>query len=67
MLQIAVTEMLITHQRTKKVFDEALNAPDVETNEKGEVAIHGTTYAVWSSKVPAEGKEHLLDVDRPGA
>lgn len=34
------------------MFDEALAGDDVETNEKGEVALHGATYLYWSSRVP---------------
>lgn len=34
------------------MFDEALTGQDVETNEKGEVAVHGRTYLVWASRVP---------------
>jgi len=39
-------------QNARKVFDEALAGEDVEMNEKGEVALHGATYLVWTSRVP---------------
>jgi hypothetical protein len=54
-------------QEAKKTFDKAINAPDVETNDKGEVAIHGTTYIVWTTKIPEDGRENLTDVERLGA
>jgi len=41
---------------------DALNSPDVETNEKGEVAVHGNTFIIWTSKIPEDGREELLDV-----
>jgi hypothetical protein len=46
---------------------DALNGPEVETNEKGEVAVHGLTYIVWTSKIPADGRASLTEVERPGA
>ncbi|KAK6433007.1 hypothetical protein LTR95_010815 [Oleoguttula sp. CCFEE 5521] len=58
-------EELATSKRTKKAFDDAVNAPDVEVNEKGEVAVHGTTYVVWTTKVPADGRPDLTGVERP--
>lgn len=39
---------------------DALNSPEVETNDKGEVAVHGSTISVWTTKVPAEGRESLV-------
>lgn len=54
-------------QKTRKVFDDAINAPDVEANEQGEVALHGTTYCYWTTKIPAEGKNEVFAVHRPGA
>jgi len=39
-------------ETAKKVFNEALAGDDVETNEKGEIALHGVTYLFWTSKVP---------------
>jgi ubiquinone/menaquinone biosynthesis C-methylase UbiE len=32
-------------------FDEIMGEPSVETNDKGEVAVHGKTYFAWSSRV----------------
>ena len=54
-------------QKTRKVFDDAINGPDVEENEKGQVALHGATYAFWSTKIPAEGKDEVFAVSRPEA
>jgi hypothetical protein len=54
-------------QKTRKVFDDAINGSDVEENEKGEVAMHGVTYCYWSTKIPAEGKDEVFAVTRPGA
>jgi hypothetical protein len=54
-------------QETRKVFDEALAGSDVEENDKGQVALHGTTYAFWSTKIPAEGKDEVFAVSRPEA
>ncbi|QDS67667.1 hypothetical protein FKW77_004952 [Venturia effusa] len=39
-------------KNARKVFDEALAGEDVETNENGEVALHGATYLYWTSRVP---------------
>jgi hypothetical protein len=58
---------VFTLQKTRKVFDDAINGDDVEENEKGEVAMHGTTYAYWTTKIPAEGKKEVFAVTRPGA
>lgn len=35
----------------KAKFDDILRQPSVESNEKGEVAVHGKTYFAWSSRV----------------
>jgi hypothetical protein len=43
---------------------DALNGPDVETNEKGEVALHGRTYLVWTTKIPEDGRASLTDFER---
>lgn len=58
---------LLSPQITRKVFDDAINGPDVEENEKGEVAFHGITYGYWTTKIPAEGKNDVFAVSRPGA
>ncbi|KAL1304954.1 hypothetical protein AAFC00_003864 [Neodothiora populina] len=42
-------------EQAYKIFTDAINAPDVETNDKGEVALHGMTMAIWTTKIPAEG------------
>ena len=44
---------------------DALNSSEVETNEKGEVAVHGNTYIVWSTKIPEDGRESLTEVEMP--
>jgi hypothetical protein len=54
-------------QKIRKIFDEALAGSDVEENEKGEVALHGATYAFWTTKIPAEGKDEVFAVSRPEA
>jgi hypothetical protein len=59
--------VLICLQKTRKVFDEALAGSDVEKDEKGQVALHGATYAFWTTKIPAEGKDEVFAVSRPGA
>ncbi|KAF2481085.1 S-adenosyl-L-methionine-dependent methyltransferase [Neohortaea acidophila] len=51
-------------EKTYKTFMEALNSPDTETDGEGRVAVHGTTFAVWTSKIPAEGRDELADVER---
>ena len=61
------TGRLTKSQRTYKTFMDALNSPEVEANEKGEVAVHGNTFIVWTSKIPEDGRENLIDVEKPGA
>ncbi|QIX00126.1 hypothetical protein AMS68_005643 [Peltaster fructicola] len=51
-------------ERTHKTFLDAVNGSDVETNSNGEVAIHGRTISVWTSKVPADGRNTLTGVER---
>jgi hypothetical protein len=48
---------------------DAISGPDVEKNADGNVVVHGKTYAVWSSKIPIEGRGSLTGVDvlRKGA
>lgn len=48
--QIAVLEGKELKQ-TKDTFHEALRGADVERNASGEVALHGVTYATWTSRV----------------
>ena len=45
---------------------DAINDPEVETDEDGKVAVHGTTIAVWTTKIPEEGRDELVEVERPG-
>lgn len=45
---------------------DALNSPEVETNEEGEVAVHGWTHLAWTSEIPEDGREALTDVERTG-
>lgn len=54
-------------QKTRKVFDDALSGDDVEENSKGEVPLHGATFAYWTTKIPAEGKSDVFAVEKPGA
>jgi hypothetical protein len=44
---------------------DAINSPEVETDSTGEVTLHGTTIAVWTTKIPAEGRESLTEVEKP--
>lgn len=39
-------------QRVRQIFDDAVNSDDVETNEKGEIALHGVTVTAWTTKIP---------------
>lgn len=39
-------------QKVKTEVFEAMSDPDVEKNEKGEVALHGRTVLYWTSSVP---------------
>lgn len=39
-------------RQTKKAFDEALDAADVQTDEQGRVAVHGHTVFVWTTRIP---------------
>ncbi|EON65043.1 hypothetical protein W97_04278 [Coniosporium apollinis CBS 100218] len=49
--QIAVLEGE-ERERVRQIFDDAVNSDDVETNEKGEIALHGVTVTAWTSKIP---------------
>ena len=51
-------------QRTYKIVMNALDSPDVETRD-GNVAVHGTTFVVWTTPIPGEGREGLLEVEKP--
>jgi len=48
--QISVLKGAERENVKRKVF-EALNGDDVETNENGQVALHGVTYFAWTSRV----------------
>lgn len=50
-------------QRAKKTFMDAINGEDVEKNENGDVIIHGNSYAYWTSKIPAEGRDGVFSVE----
>lgn len=39
-------------ERTKKAFDEALDAEGVQTDEQGRVAVHGHTVFAWTTTIP---------------
>jgi len=41
-------------ERTRKVFFDALEAKDVETDEHGRVAVHGHTVFAWTTSIPGE-------------
>ena len=54
-------------ERVHKTFMEIVSAPEVEKNGKGEVIVHGNTYAVWTTKIPSEGRtgsDAFNDVER---
>lgn len=44
---------------------DALNGPEVVTDGNGNVAVHGKTIAVWTSKIPEEGRDSMTEVERP--
>lgn len=39
-------------RQTKKAFDEAVDAADVQTDEQGRVTVHGHTVFVWTTRIP---------------
>lgn len=43
---------------------DALDSPEVETDADGNVELHGTTIIVWTTKIPIEGREGLIEVER---
>ena len=53
-------------QRTYKIFMDAIDSPGEEVDRNGNIAVHATTYAVWTTKIPEEGRSGLTEVDRPG-
>ncbi|KAF2766014.1 S-adenosyl-L-methionine-dependent methyltransferase [Teratosphaeria nubilosa] len=54
-------------ERAHETIMDALDSPDTKANEEGEVAVHGSTYLVWTSKIPEDGRASLTGVERPGA
>lgn len=54
-----------TLERTKATFMDAIKSPDVEKDAEGNVKIHGNTHVVFTSKIPAEGREDLIETDGP--
>ncbi|KAF2863503.1 S-adenosyl-L-methionine-dependent methyltransferase [Piedraia hortae CBS 480.64] len=53
-------------ERREKTRREVMDAlQDAKKNIKGEVAVHGNTYIVWTSKVPQEGKKNVFSVEDP--
>lgn len=48
-------------------FMEAISASDVERDAEGNVFVHGETHAIWTSKIPFKGSDHLTGWERPGA
>lgn len=47
------------------MFMDAMNQPDVQSDKSGHLTLHGTTYVVWASKIPQEGRDELTDIERP--
>lgn len=39
-------------ERTRKTFDDALDAKDVQTDDWGRVAVHGHTVFAWTTRIP---------------
>lgn len=56
------TLLILTNlsQRVYKIYTDAVNASDVETNDKGEIALHGQTVTIWTTKIPSEGARALV-------
>lgn len=48
-------------ERVYKGFMDALTE-GVEQDDEGNVVLHGNTWAVWTTKIPAEGVDGLADV-----
>lgn len=42
---------------------DAISGEDVEMDADGKVVVHGKTYAVWTSKIPTEGRRGLTNVE----
>ena len=54
-------------EQTYNTFMDILSGPDVEIDENGNVVAHGSTPTVWTTKIPAEGRNGLTDVETPKA
>ncbi|KAH9844443.1 Methyltransferase domain [Teratosphaeria destructans] len=54
-------------EHVRQTIMDALNGPDTTVNQEEEVAVHGSTYLVWTSKIPEDGRASLTGVERPGA
>lgn len=53
-------------ERVKRVLMEAIrDDADAERDGEGKVVVHGYTHMVWTSKIPREGREELMGVQRP--
>ena len=44
---------------------DAMSGNDVDIDEDGKVAVHGATIAVWTTKIPGEGRDSLTDIEKP--
>lgn len=53
--------MLTGIQRVRQSFMDAAN--EAQTDENGDVTVHGFTHLVWMSKIPVEGRSDLTDVE----
>lgn len=52
-------------QRVRRQFNEAIDS--AETDENGQVVVHGFTHLAWTTKIPADGRPALTDVETTGA
>lgn len=55
---------LSTGQRVRQAFMDAASDADVDQN--GKVTVHGYTHLVWTTKIPADGRPALTDMETPG-
>lgn len=44
---------------------DAING--AETDENGQVTVHGYTHLAWTTKIPAEGHSASADMEETGA
>lgn len=54
-------KMLTEVQATYRKVMEILSSPDVEIDGDGNVVSHGETIAVWTTKIPEDGRDGLGD------